>query len=558
MDQATAIKQRAQALIQRGSLREAKAEYEKLLGLEPINPYAYILIGDISVRMGANAEALKRYKQGVESYELLGLYRNAIAVLKRLIRLEPGQLNNLRHLADLYGREGLVAEAVSHYLEFTVRRMKDGGANDAREALDAVCRLGIPNTDVAARVSDLLCQVGQPERAARELLKLAADLEARGQADRARMMTLRAENIARDSGLGGLDDLSPARAGREEPSASRLEAVTAEETPAAEGIAVLPGLERAGSIFGPVASSPPSLAAVVGAAGEMSPAGEQPAAADVPPAAVVLLSPEMPMETTGSRDTITFEVGGDRGSPEAAGAGVAAADRQGPRFESSPKDWEHGPPPVEPAGAAALTLDFPPTAAPAEGGPRAEPTPFFDPPLLEGSAIMPEPPPIAETPMIPEGRAAATESLATQRPREISEEVANIFDQFRAGVARQLTGDHAAHYDLGITYMEMGVFSEAISEFRIALEGASYRQRCLELLATCYSRVNQPDLAASHWRAAIQEIGESEGELAMRYELACALEAAGQVEDAREELRRLINRDPSFDAARARLEALGS
>jgi Flp pilus assembly protein TadD len=53
--------------------------------------------------------------------------------------------------------------------------------------------------------------------------------------------------------------------------------------------------------------------------------------------------------------------------------------------------------------------------------------------------------------------------------------------------------------------MEMGLIREAIAEFRLALEGSAFRRRCLELLATCYSRNGEPELAAAHLRAAHEE-----------------------------------------------------
>src|SRR5687767_12140110 len=108
LDKATAIKQKAQAHIQRGALKEALAEYQRLLALTPIDPYTYILLGDLAVRMGSRDESIHRYKQAADAYETLGFYRNAIAVLKKVLRLDAGQVDQLRRLADLYSRENLL------------------------------------------------------------------------------------------------------------------------------------------------------------------------------------------------------------------------------------------------------------------------------------------------------------------------------------------------------------------------------------------------------------------------------------------------------------------
>ncbi len=44
--------------------------------------------------------------------------------------------------------------------------------------------------------------------------------------------------------------------------------------------------------------------------------------------------------------------------------------------------------------------------------------------------------------------------------------VESVFEQFKAGVAAQVSeSDAATHYDLGVAYKEMGLFTDAISEF---------------------------------------------------------------------------------------------
>jgi Tfp pilus assembly protein PilF len=108
-----------------------------------------------------------------------------------------------------------------------------------------------------------------------------------------------------------------------------------------------------------------------------------------------------------------------------------------------------------------------------------------------------------------------------------------------------------------MAYMEMGLHHEAIAEFRQAVGGPTYRRRCLELLATCYSRAGEPNLAASHWRAALEEASKTgDGTLPIRYALALSLAAAGQLVGARDELREIVRSDPSFLDARERLQAL--
>ena len=177
MDKATAIKQRAQAHVQRGSFKEAQVEYQKLLVLTPVDPYAFILLGDLALRMGQRAEAIKRYTEASDSYEQQGLCRNAIAVLKRVLRLDPSQVNQLRRLADLYSREGLITESVTHYLDYGTACLKLNRPDDTRQVLEIVAQLGAQNHKVALRVIALCEALGDKQRAALELRRVAQERE---------------------------------------------------------------------------------------------------------------------------------------------------------------------------------------------------------------------------------------------------------------------------------------------------------------------------------------------------------------------------------------------
>ena len=88
MDKAIEIKRRAQRCIVTGDLDGALAEYSKLAALENADPYNYILLADLTYKKGQHDRAYERYLQATDSYEKAGLYKNAIAVCKKMIRLK--------------------------------------------------------------------------------------------------------------------------------------------------------------------------------------------------------------------------------------------------------------------------------------------------------------------------------------------------------------------------------------------------------------------------------------------------------------------------------------
>jgi len=188
--------------------------------------------------------------------------------------------------------------------------------------------------------------------------------------------------------------------------------------------------------------------------------------------------------------------------------------------------------------------------------PMADP---IEPDMAGAEEALVEEPEILEESVDAEAMAALSAEEGTNGTIGVANDadVARLIDHFREQIGTQLSGeDHASHYDLGMTYLEMGLLSEAVGEFQKALGGAPYRRRCLELLATCYSRLGSPEQAAAHWRAALAADPGDGNEIELRYELACCLVAAGHLDEARDELRKVLVKSPEHLDARDRLEAL--
>jgi len=686
VDKAAAIKQRAQAHIQRGSFKEAQVEFQKLLTLTPIDPYAYILLGDLALRMDHRDDAIKRYTEAGDAYEQQGFCRNAIAVLKRVLRLDPGQVNQLRRLADLYSREGLLTEAVTHYLDYGTACLKLNRQDDTRQVLEIVAQLGTVNLKVALRVIALCEALGDKERAAIELLRVANELEKKGQLVRARELRTRAKDLAPNAklaetslALGGFEapldsralveleaPAAPGEALKLEPGAeltSALEAAVAENG-GPKPLTVMPGLERSGGVFAPISTEPPSspplladleLGAPKGGSGQApaldlgaleraaTTSGREPDAVSEPPVIEIPATIELP-ESIELPEQVAAEAEAEapvheyvieaEEPAEALAEALRAAELESPGEPLAPapaldpetawhaaeaaKDapaafralaelWQQGRRErevVERLVGLAQALGDRKTegrwiaelgeleladgnwaAARAhytraiERDPEqplarrraerlahlgAEPAPgaAAEPSIPDALEMLPEP--AAEPEMVEDTIEQEAELVEAVDGSNGTVGVANdadvaaLIDHFREQIGSQLGGDdHASHYDLGMTYLEMGLLSEAVGEFQKALGGAPYRRRCLELLATCYSRLGSPEQAAAHWRAALAaDPGDGGNEIELRYELACCLVAAGHLDEARDELRKVLVKSPEHLDARDRLEAL--
>ena len=139
------------------------------------------------------------------------------------------------------------------------------------------------------------------------------------------------------------------------------------------------------------------------------------------------------------------------------------------------------------------------------------------------------------------------DSIASQRPpanvsvREDSPvnsdslvDLEEIIDEFRAGVSERISGeDHESHYDLGMAYMEMGLYDEAIGEFQVASKGSPMELKCLEMIALCFLEKNEPAAAARELGRALELAGPGPEEtISIRYNLGIAHERLGDLDRA--------------------------
>ena len=145
--------------------------------------------------------------------------------------------------------------------------------------------------------------------------------------------------------------------------------------------------------------------------------------------------------------------------------------------------------------------------------------------------------------------------------QEFQYSVADVFDQFKRGVAETVKAeDSETHYDLGIAYREMGLLDDALNEFEVALNARGRKKdiECLTSIALCKMEKGDPAGAAESYRRALRSDHLTpDAARAVHYELALALEAAGDPQAALHYLHKVLKADPGYRDARAVVARLG-
>lgn len=147
---------------------------------------------------------------------------------------------------------------------------------------------------------------------------------------------------------------------------------------------------------------------------------------------------------------------------------------------------------------------------------------------------------------------------ASGASEKAEEGFAAVFDAFKKGVSETLSeADHEAHFDLGIAYKEMGLYDDAIAEFRASMVHPPRVVECLHLIGLCALDAQNPALAAEHLEQLLETDGVSqEQQIAARFELARAFEGLDRIAEAKAAYLAVLDLDPNFPEASKRYAAL--
>jgi tetratricopeptide (TPR) repeat protein len=573
VDRSLAIKKRAQALVQKGQVDAALAEFDKLFDSGDKDPYDFILVADLLAKRGSMQEAVRRYRQAIDEYSKAELFKNAIAVCKKILRISKEDLEIHRALGDLYAKEGLLGDSQIHYLEFAEGSIRRHDHDAALDVLEKVLQLSPDNLDLSEKFIEISTRADQPERGGRELLRRAERAEHRGQMEEAGQLRERASTLSpglsvsvtprsspgdpgEEGGAGG-DALDPsARVGFGDFTATSIASEAAGAATVPE-----PGVISSGAFDVPV-SGGDDAAPDSGALGvlEESPAAPGPAATPAPGDPGVARHEDLAagylssgnLELAAEEYWKAAEVAFFRGDLVRARTLLDSLLQVMPNHEAALRRLVDITVQAEdrPAEARArfslaeLYLSHEEWALA-----RAEYMRVLELDSTNDRARMRVQRLDAMTNGDGDALPVDLDSLPSQRPAasvrvrddqaapasiESLVDLEEIIDEFKAGVSNSISGeDHESHYDLGMAYMEMGLYDEAIGEFQTASKGGPMELKCLEMIALCYLEKSEPTEAARELMRALELPGHGPDEtISIRYNLGIACERLGDLDRA--------------------------
>jgi len=167
------IVQAAEKFVARGKIEPAIREYRKLLADHPNDINTLNRIGDLYARIQRFEEAVDFFTQIAEQYTAEGFFVKAIAIYKKILKLDPARMEAYEQVADLYHKQGLVNEARTQYQVLADYYVRNQNAASAIAIYQKMAQLEPENPTYHVKLAEIYHQQQLIEKAMGEYRVIA-------------------------------------------------------------------------------------------------------------------------------------------------------------------------------------------------------------------------------------------------------------------------------------------------------------------------------------------------------------------------------------------------
>ena len=167
--------QEAHKFVTQGKTAKAIRQYEWIIEKDPSDLILLNVIGDLYAQENNIPEALKYFYKLADAYTREGYKVKAIAIYKKISKIDRSKVEPLLRLAELNSAQGFAREAREQYRNAFEFFERAGQKDKALEILRKLCQLDPKNSGIRLRLAQYAEQAGEKREAADAYLE-AADL----------------------------------------------------------------------------------------------------------------------------------------------------------------------------------------------------------------------------------------------------------------------------------------------------------------------------------------------------------------------------------------------
>lgn len=161
--EASKILKRASELELSGKIKEAIAEIEKAIHINPGDGSLYNRLGDLYVKRKKVKEAVDSYKKGVKAFRRESFFRNALGLCKKILRYDPGTTETYLMIAELLVELDEKSDALIYFFEYIEKQRAKKNTEEILMTLEDIRRLGIRDKKTVDKIRAIYKAIGRPE-----------------------------------------------------------------------------------------------------------------------------------------------------------------------------------------------------------------------------------------------------------------------------------------------------------------------------------------------------------------------------------------------------------
>ncbi|HEU4596653.1 MAG TPA: tetratricopeptide repeat protein, partial [Pyrinomonadaceae bacterium] len=175
----------AEKYLAQGKIPAAIQEYRRIVEHDEEDYTALNTLGDLCSRINEKQEAVTCYRRVADHYRDQGFALKAVAMYKKVSRINPHDHDTALSLATLYEQQGLMADARAQYLLAADAFTRAGHAREALEVLRRIADLDPSDTTIRLRLAQGYAADDFPEEAAEAYTQAGERLATRGEVEQA-------------------------------------------------------------------------------------------------------------------------------------------------------------------------------------------------------------------------------------------------------------------------------------------------------------------------------------------------------------------------------------
>jgi Flp pilus assembly protein TadD len=166
----------AERSVAQGKISQAIRQYLEIFENDPSDVSLLNTVGDLYIRDRNVGEGLRQFHRLAEEYVREGFNVKAIAMYKKISKVDPSSVETLLKLAELYQLQGLSREAREQYLQAAQVYRKRNQADRTLDVLRKLVQLDPENSTFRSRLAEEFERTGRAEEAAQAYLESAEAL----------------------------------------------------------------------------------------------------------------------------------------------------------------------------------------------------------------------------------------------------------------------------------------------------------------------------------------------------------------------------------------------